>query len=344
MSDHAEFRALSYSQAALTLAKKQDTLIVCHANPDADAIGSAFALKLMLQELGMRAHVVCSSGIPKRYRFMTKGIQESALYENIPADLKDCRIITVDTAAINQMGALIEPYGNRVSMMIDHHASGVPYADYLVDRQAAATGEILFDIMRIWQVNNILIRVPEQVYSLLYAAISGDTGCFRYQNVTPDTLRRAAMLLEYGVPCADINYYLFEVKSDKVLRVEHEGFTRLQTVCGGKMSIIKFPYESKVRLGAADTDLETLIDVARSVEDTYVAAVVKQMSESLRFRVSLRSCVDIDVAKICESFGGGGHKRAAGCTMYADHLDMAADRVIEAVEAAIKEYEKTHQA
>lgn len=344
MSDHTEFRSLSYSQAALSLAKKQDTLIVCHANPDADAIGSAFALKLMLQELGMRAFVVCSSGIPQRYRFMTKGIQQSALYENIPAELTDYRIVTVDTASVNQLGALIEPFGNRIRMMIDHHVSGVPYADYLVDHHAAATGEILFDIMRIWQVNNILVRVPAQVYSLLYAAISGDTGCFRYQNVTPDTLRRAAMLLEYGVPCADINYYLFEVKSDKVLRAEHEGFGRLHTACNGRLAIIKFPYEAKARLGAADTDLETLIDVARSVEDTYVAAVVKQMSESLRFRVSLRSCVDIDVARICELFGGGGHKRAAGCTMYADHIDMAADRMIEAIQDAIENYEKSQQA
>lgn len=341
MNDQSKFRALTYAQAALFLAKKQNTLIVYHANPDADAIGSAFALKLMLEALGMRAYCVCSSGIPKRYRFLTNGIQERALYETIPADFTDYRIITVDTAAPVQMGPMAEPFGGRVSLMIDHHASGTPYADYLVDEGAAATGEILFDLMRIWMVNNMMTNMSSRVYSLLYAAISGDTGCFRYQNVTPDTLRRAAALLEYGVPCADINYYLFEVKSDKVLKAEHEGFNRLQTACGGKLAMIKFPYEAKVRLVAADTDLETLIDVARSVEDTYVAAVIKQNSESLRFRVSLRSSVDIDVAAICEKFGGGGHKRAAGCTMYADHIDMAADRIIEEISRAIAEYEST---
>ena len=79
MSDQTNFRALSYSQAALFLAKKQNTLIVYHANPDADAIGSAFALKLLLESLGMRAYCVCSSGIPKRYRFLINQEQQRQL-------------------------------------------------------------------------------------------------------------------------------------------------------------------------------------------------------------------------------------------------------------------------
>ena len=342
MSDQATHRALSYTQAALLLSKKQDTLIVYHANPDADAIGSAFALKLMLEEMGMRAYCVCSSDIPKRYRFLTKDIQSRATYESIPADFTNYRIVTVDTAAPVQMGPMEEPFGGRITLMIDHHASGSPYADYLVDDEAAATGEILFDLMRIWMANSLLIGVPNRVYTLLYAAISGDTGCFRYSNVTPDTMRRAAVLLEYGVDCADINYRLFEIKSEKVMRVEHEGFNRLQVRCGGRAALIKFPYEEKLRLEAADTDLETLVDVAKSVEDIFVAVVIKQNSESLRFRVSMRSCVDIDVAMICEQFGGGGHERAAGCTMYADHIDMAAERVMEVVDQEIREYLKKH--
>ncbi len=335
-----QFRALNLTQTALELAKRQDTLIVFHANPDADATGSAFALKLILESLGMRAYCVCSSGIPKRYRFLTDELQESALYESIPEDFTDYRVITVDTAAVLQMGALSEPFGDRVSLMIDHHVKSSPYADYLIDSEAAATAEILFDILRLFQANGIATKVDHRVYSLLYAAISGDTGCFRYSSVTSDTLRRTALLLEYQVPIADINYHLFEVKSDKVMRVEHAGYDRLKTYCNGKLAVITFPYVEKMRLQASDTDTETLMDVARSVEDTYVAAVVKQLSESLRFRVSLRSSVNIDVASICEKFGGGGHVRAAGCTMYADHIDQAAERIIAAVQEAIDEYQK----
>lgn len=335
-----QFRALTLTQTALELAKSQDTLIVFHANPDADAVGSAFALKLMLESLGMRAYCVCSSGIPKRYRFLTETLQDAATFESIPKDFTDFRIITVDTAAVVQMGAMSEPFGNRVSLMIDHHAKSSPYANYLIDSEAAATGEILFDLLRLFQANGIAVRVNPLVYSLLYAAISGDTGCFRYSNVTADTMRRTALLLEYEVPIADINYHLFEVKSSTVMRVEHAGYDRLKTHCSGKLAMITFPYMEKMRLQANDTETETLIDVARSVEDTYVAAVIKQLSESLRFRVSLRSNVNIDVAQICEKFGGGGHVRAAGCTMYADHIDQAAERIIAAVQEAIDEYEK----
>ena len=330
------FKKLSFSDVCRELATPKNTLILFHTRPDGDAVGSSFALKLLLEAAGSRAWCVCINEVPQRLNFLSKGIQDSALPEAIPADFEAERILTVDTASPTQLGDLYGTFGDRIDMMIDHHVKGEPYADYLVMQGFAAAGEIVFDISRQFLANGVIDRLPEKLDFCLYAAISSDTGCFKYSNVTPQTHIRSAELLKSGIDMARINQLLFDSKSMEVLAVEKTGFDTLKMFHDGKIAVVFFTYEMKQKLGVLDEHLETLIDVARSVEGVDVAVAIRQPGPEKTFRVSTRSAGSVDVSLVCSYFGGGGHVRASGCTIIADSIGHVADLVVEQIEKQMR--------
>lgn len=329
-----EYRVLSREAAADILLQGKRVLILFHVHPDGDASGSAFALRAFLESVGASARCVCADELPDRLAFLADG-QDSVLPDAIPEGFDPDLIVTVDTASPSQMGALYERYGARVDLMIDHHGKGTPYADHCIEADSSACGEILYEILKIAsQKTNV--PLSGRVCELLYAAISSDTGCFRYSNTSPATHRSAAELLGAGFSPAEINHRLFGIKSLKQMQVEHAGFERMNLYCGGRMAVITFPYDLKKQYGAEDEDLETLIDVARCIKGVEIAAVIKQPTAEGRFRVSLRSSSDLDVSEIAELYGGGGHKKAAGCSLQSDSILSAEMTVVLAVEQRLQ--------
>ncbi|MBQ8351438.1 MAG: bifunctional oligoribonuclease/PAP phosphatase NrnA [Clostridia bacterium] len=320
-----EFRALSVQEVVELLRQPAPTLVLFHARPDADAVGSAFALSLWLRAMGSEAYCVCADEVPQHLAFLTKGLQESVLVDTVPAHLVDARVVSVDTASPGQVGALFERYGERFLLMIDHHGTGTPYADHLVLPKAASCGEIVFDLIAASGVD-----VPPRVSELLYAAIASDTGGFRYSNTTEGTHLRAAALLRSGIDAASLCRQLFETKQLANLRAEKAGFERLHFYDGGRVAILTFPYELQQSMGLAEENLGTLIDVARCVAGVEVAAAIRGTKEG-SFRASLRANVDFDVAAVAACFGGGGHVRAAGATLTADTIEQAEQMLYDTI-------------
>ena len=308
-----------------------DTLILMHRNPDGDAIGSAFALREALQAFGSRAYCICESEIPKRLRFLSDPFQQHVTVGSVPFDIANARVIAVDVASPSQLGGLAEPFAHRTDLMIDHHASGTPFAARCyVDGSAAAAGEIVFDLIRNWEAGGLIPRNPD-TNRLLYAAISSDTGCFRFSNVTAGTHTRAAELVDSGIDCAAINHLLFESKSMEQLRAEAMGIGKLRVFHGGRVAVIAVSEAERQEAGLAESDLETLIDVARSLAGTEVAVTIRQQSEAPKYRVSLRSSGSYDVAALCAEFGGGGHVKAAGCTIFAPSPEAAVELIVSSI-------------
>ncbi len=327
-----EFKSLTFEEVIARLSAPADTLVLFHRNPDADAVGSAFAMKKVLSDLGSRALCICESEIPKRLLFLTDGEQESVLPASIPEDFNAARIISVDTASPAQMGGLFPLYGDRVDLMIDHHGMGEPYADHYIRPDAAATGEILFDLVKQLATEG-LVTITDALCTSLYAAISADTGGFRFSNVTPQTHLRTAELMASGIDCAEINHRLFDAFSLEQLRARGAGISNLQLFADGKIAIITFPYALKVALGLEDQHLDTLVDVARSLEGVRIAISIRQPETEGVFRVSVRSSCEYDVAALCAEFGGGGHKKAAGCTLTATDMDDAIQKIVSQIDA-----------
>ncbi len=323
-----KFQPIDLSALLQELKRPKNTLILFHRNPDSDAVGSAFALRSLLGELGSPAYCVCGDEIPARLRFLTEGVQESVLPSSIPACFSPERILTVDVASPEQLGSLQADFESRVDYMIDHHGRGTIFADYYIDPKAAATGEILFDLFSM--LHPECLSAP--VCRALYAAISGDTGCFRFSNATPHTHRIAAALLESGIDAAHINHLLFECKSPAQIRAEATGSANLRLYAEGKIAVIPFSYAQKKELEVEEEDLNTLIDVARSVDGVLLAFTVRQPADAAEFRVSLRSSSTYDVAALAAQFGGGGHPRAAGCTVRTADLESAIQAILEKID------------
>ena len=331
-----DFRCVSVEESADILCSGKNVLILFHVHPDGDAVGSAFALRAFIESRGRKAWCVCADELPERFRFIFEGVQGSVLHNAIPKDFKADLIVSVDTASPSQLGALYDVYKGKIDLMIDHHEKGTPYATNCIHGGAAACGEVLYEILKCASDKDGE-ALPFEVSRLIYTAISSDTGCFRYSNVTPVTHKLAAELIAKGVDGADINHRLFGIKTLKQMQVEHAGFERMNLHLGGKVAIITFPYDLKTQYGADDEALETLIDVARCVKGVDIAAVIKQPVAENRFRVSMRSSCNFDVSEICAMYGGGGHMRAAGCTIVADSILSAEMTVVLALEHKLGE-------
>ncbi len=324
-----QFKPLSLDELCERLVENKKTLIAYHIRPDADAVGSAFALRQILHELGIPAYCVCSDEIPERLRFIADGVQGSVLLEDgLPIDYQ--RVISVDSAAPAQLGEVFIRLHKDIDIMIDHHASGTPYAENYIDASASATGEIIYELAQRLVEKGLLECISDRVKNCVYAAISADTGGFRFSNATPKALRIAAALVESGVDSSEINRLLFDSKPIEQLKAEGEAISRLRLHRGGRVASTLFPYYLRADLGLSEEDLGTLVDIPRSVLGVEIAFCIKE-DRGGAFRASLRSATDFDVAAVCTLFGGGGHKRAAGCTVPAGTIEEAERKILDAI-------------
>ena len=340
-----EFRKIDFAELVTRLAESQKTLIITHAHPDGDAIGSAFALRLLLEAAGSPAYCLCADEPHRRYRFACEHIQQSTLADSMSGEFKeDCRIVTVDTASLAQMGKLGDEYGHKVDIMIDHHGRGELYADGYVDPDAAATGEIIFDLSREFLHRGIISAIPDGFDTLAYIAIATDTGCFKYSNTTPETHRRVAEMMP-GLDYAELNFRLFDAKTPEELRVTKTALSSIKYFSSGEISLIPLTLKQKAELDIPDDYIDLLINIARAIEGVKVAVSLRETSSATtadgspinNYKASLRSNCSLDVAEICARYGGGGHKKAAGCTLTAPDIDTAIDMIVGEIQRELKE-------
>ena len=331
-----DYQHLTLPEAAARIKGGVDTLILFHRHPDGDAVGSGFALKMLLEDMGCATLCACDDELPERLEFLAGDKQKSIKAANIPADFTPAQIITVDTASPAQAGEQYSRWEGRIDLMIDHHAKGEMYADGYIDGSASSAGELIYRLSRELLRSGRIAAIPAEVDRLLYAAISSDTGCFRYSNASSSAHKAAAELLPAGFDAADINHRLFGVKSHKLLLAEKLGFERLRLFADGRIGIVDMPMSVKRAHGLTDEHLDTLVDVARGLQGVLVAAAIRQPSDEGVYRVSMRSSCHVDVSAICASFGGGGHIKAAGCTIVCNEgIEAVVEMVAKVLESAL---------
>ena len=314
-------------EIAAYLLQNDNYIMLTHRRPDGDTVGSAAALCGGLRALGKRAAVWENPQFTEKYRPFLDGMTTDVIPEN-------AIIIVVDIAAASLLPYGAENYVNRIDLRLDHHGRDMDFgAEGFVDASAAACGEIILDLLE-----ELHAPVGKRIAEALYCAISTDTGCFRYSNVTPATHACAAELLSGGTfDPAEINHLLFEVKSEKLLLAERLGTERLTRCCDGALGIVTFPASLKQAHELTDEHLETLVDIPRSLEGVQVAVAVRQPTDAPAFRVSMRSNTEFDVAAVCACFGGGGHTKAAGCSLKLP-LEEGLPLIRQAVERSLQLY------
>lgn len=330
----------------------KNALILCHVNPDGDCIGSAFALRKIIQDCGGKARVACANDLPKRLRFLASDslymTEEEAPYdlrmdpESPEIDTFD-RIISVDVASPVQLGdlAVLIP---KISYMIDHHGMGEAFAKNYIDPEASAAGEIMYTIYRTLREKGIIESDPEAARRI-YAAIVSDTGSFKFSNTRPATHLAAASLVEEinhaadgGMDTADVCRSLFGQRTLKELTAQMLAIQNLRFYENGRLGAVLFTQQMLADAGLTEEEIGNVVDTPRGVEGVQIGISLRQLAaDPTQYKVSSRANTEIDCAAVCAMFGGGGHVRAAGCTITADDPEEALARMAEAFGAAIRE-------
>ena len=194
----------------------------------------------------------------------------------------------------------------------------------IVDDKAAATGELIYDLLK-----NMSIEIDKDIATCLYAAISTDTGSFMYDNTSAKTHEIAAELIRIGIAKEDINIHLYQSKSLERTKLFIKAMSNLEFYFENKVAITMVTQEMLKESNAKMEDTEGIISFVRGISPVELAVLLKEFSEN-EVKVSMRSKRYIDVAEICLAFGGGGHIRAAGCTINTS-LNEAKSMIIDEI-------------
>ena len=308
----------SLAETGELLKSAQKLVIVSHVSPDGDTLGSSLALMHALRTLGKDVIMNVDDDISTVYSFLP-GIEEFRRFapdESVDADL----LVIIDASSADRAGNAMELVKARAVLNIDHHKTNTRFADYLyLDSDAAATAEIVYSLLEVMGID-----LTTDIATCIYEGIYTDTGSFKYSNTTSNTLKTAAELLGYGVNPSLISDNM-ELKSRSQVEMLRKVLETLTFLKDGKIAYIEIAPE----LYDHNVDTDAFISYPRYVEGVEIALLFKQVEDNLT-RVSFRS-KEIDVAKIALSFGGGGHKKAAGCSIYAP-MEEAQKTVLQVVE------------
>ena len=288
--------------SAVSFLKSHDNFtILTHAHPDGDTLGSGFGLCLALRALGKKANVVNNEELPPKFRYL----------EIEPQEFEEQTVVAVDIADANLMGNDIKAeYETKVDLSIDHHGSNRLFAALnYVDSSAAAAAQIIFEVIGL-----LGVEITPQIANCLYTGISTDTGCFRYANVTPATLRTAAKLMELGADAAKINVMMFETKTRTYAALEKLALDGMQFFYDGKCALITITRDMFAESGSDENECDGIAAISRQIEGVLVGVTVRERRDG-SFKASVRTHNPVAASAIYSRFGGGGHPNAAGCQL-----------------------------
>jgi phosphoesterase RecJ-like protein len=304
----AEEQALS--RAAEILSGAGDVALACHVNPDADALGSMLGLSNFLRSRGIGT--VCSYGNEPletpRWASLLPGSEQLVPASRFPEE--PAVMVTCDCASFDRLEVLGRPASKATELIwIDHHRSNDGRGTVrLVDPDASSTCEMVFRL-----IETMGGGFDRDVAICLYAGLVTDTGRFQYQATTPETLRIAARLREHDFDHAGLVRAMYEDNDPGFLRLLGTALGRMTEVPEASVIWTYLTQADLAEAGIAPGDTDDLIDVLRTARDVDVAAVLKQQRDG-RFKVSVRSRGGHDLSAVASTFGGGGHRLAAGYT------------------------------
>jgi phosphoesterase RecJ-like protein len=309
-------------------------LLMTHIRPDADGLGSQLALHDALTRMGKKSRVVIASNLPPRYQFLDPaGTTIERFTPETAEQFRDCgAVIVMDTGTWNQIGDF-GPFLKTLAVpkaVVDHHRTQDDLgAIRFVDVTAEATGRLTHELIR--ALNAPLTPLAAHH---LFMAVALDTGWFRHPNTTAATFALAEQLVKAGAHPPPLYEQLFECAPVARLRLVGVALERLQLRANGQICYTEVHLQDYAETGAVPGDTEDLINYPRSVEGVEVALIFIEQPEG-GTKISFRARSRVDVSKLAERFGGGGHKLASGAR---DDRDLPTTRedVLAAVEEALR--------
>ena len=283
-------------------------LLLSHVNPDGDTLGSMCAMYSMIYDrFKIKADMSVVSNIPYNYKFLPNIDLAQRYYDqSLVYDL----VICLDVASLDRLrDSRIFFDKAKVTVNIDHHKTNPNYGDYqIIEPEASSTGEVLFNYFR---ENNW--KITQDAAVCLYVAIMTDTGNFRFENTSANSLRAAADLVEFGANPNILYKQCYETKTKNLVMFQNYCVNKADFLQDNNIVYTTVYKKDLEKFQGGDDYTDGIAETLRAIDSTEVAFVVKEVDTKIT-KVSMRS-KHTDVAKICENFGGGGHTYAAGCTI-----------------------------
>lgn len=304
-------------------------LITGHRNPDGDCLGSAIGFAELAEKLGIETSIVFRDAMPYGLRELPGAesvIVTETLPENFPSDFD--LVATMECPGLDRTG--FDDLHRVPILNIDHHKDNDRFGEVnFLDEESPAAGEMVWRLFE-----EAPVQPSPQAATALFAALSTDTGDFRYSNATGRAFRTAAEMVEWGADPTVVSELVHERRSLSSVRLLAEALQTLELHCDNTLALIEVGPEAFVRTGASAPDTDQIVNLPRSIAGVEIVAFLKQTDPGV-VRVSLRSRGTTDVRSVAASFGGGGHTNAAGCAIEGD-LDTARGTLLPKLKALLE--------
>ena len=302
------------------LFKSESVAIFMHLNPDWDAFGSAMAPRCALRERGIKCDIFALAPLSFHLNFLETDV--IVYEENMTAPDYEC-YCAVDVGSVSRLGEWGEFFKlHKNTVCIDHHPPEGGFAKMsVIDPGRCATGELIFELLTLYGA-----EITQKIACYLYCAISSDSGSFRYSSVTERTLEIVIELLKTGIDAAFLAAQLYDRHTLNQLKLEAEAISSIKIYGSGKIATAMISNETLQKYAAKRNDAEFLSQLPRTVAGVEISAFLSQTESGVR--VNLRSQGTADVSDVARIFGGGGHKKAAGCTIGGCTLEEAEEKIV----------------
>ena len=294
---------MNYRECAELLRRHDRYLILTHKNPDGDTLASAGALCSALRRAGKTAWLYPNPGL-------TRGMRPYVERYQAPADFRPEHVVAVDVAT---EALFAKGFAGEVLLCVDHHPTNSHYApNELIRDTRSSCGEIVLDLIK-----SLCGDVTAEEATMLYIALTTDTGCFQYANTDTHSFAAAAELLRLGADNITVSRDFFRKVSPARLRLEGLIYSGMEFYRGGRIALASITQEMLRRSGATEDDFDDLAGLSGRAEGSEVNLTLREL-ENGECKVSVRSVPGISSVAIASAFGGGGHEMAAGCTISAE--------------------------
>ncbi len=299
---------------AAEIRRRQRFVVVSHARPDGDAIGSSMAMALALQRLGKDARVVSRDRVPPPMQGFP-GVESIEVIDRI--ENTDEAVIILECGDAQRTG--IEGIERGYMINIDHHPGNALYgAMNWLDLSAAACGEMVFEL-----IGQLGVTLTPEIATHVYIAILTDTGAFHYSNITPRTFDICRQCVEAGVNPPAVARSIFDSNNLARLKLYGAVLHRMQLDPSGRIATVYVDQQMARECGGTYEDTEGLVNLPLTVKDIVAVAFFKENGPG-DWRISMRSKGAINVNAIAREFGGGGHTNASGCSAQGEFADLKA--------------------
>ncbi len=302
--------------------------ITTHVRPDGDGIGSSLGLYWLLESLGKNVEVIVRDSVPNSYNQLP-GAENIRIVSEI--DRNYDAVFVIECSDIDRPG--IKGLKKQLVVNIDHHATSEHFGTInWIDSTASAVGEMIYNLCKA-----IGGRITKEIAECIYLALVTDTGSFHFPNTTERTLKVASELVKVGVKPADISRAVYNSFSWSRVELMHRVLATVKRSENGKIAWMRQSLEMKKSAEAVDGDNSGFVNIPLMAKEVQAVSYMREVRPNI-FRVSLRSKGDLNIARVAEQFGGGGHKNAAGFRIEGN-WDCLEKKIVQALSNAIKRNE-----